>query len=145
MRHNLLIDSQITAIYAVNADRIQIRENRIVRNEGNGIYLWSTTNSSAQDNFISGANKGVYLHSNSQENRIRNNAVVNALGRSDTGIHNATGAPLTHKRAYFGLLNGSPSANYTGTTGSFDASSTEVSRPNPFKPKKVARMKWAGE
>ncbi len=66
----------------------------------------------------------------------KNNTVDNQLN----GIFNATGVPITYKKAYFGLINGVPSSAYNGTTGNFDPSSTEAPKPNPFKARKAAGL-----
>ena len=238
IRGNQLLNSVNTAIYAQGTDKLQIRDNRIVQDEGNGIWLWDSSNGIVQDNFISGANIGIRLNDSSQGNRIADNAVVFAKGGSDAGIwsdnvqgnrllgnvatlaawgvlarkgdtiqteplvvsnsaliansigllmssnfqgtyevradgntvvrsgiasieieesarptsmvrnnlveamwgiDNNTAVPVRHTRSYFGLLNGAPSVQYTGTAGAIDSGSTEASKPNPFRAKKAAK------
>ncbi len=240
VRNNLLQDSGIAGIYVETGSQVQVRDNRIIQQAGMGIGLGSVASAIVQNNFISGANKGILVYSGSHGNRLLANAIVNGkgvnpaaiqvenvqgtrvdgnvatmgtwgviaqqvaggqidplyvvnnavvanlagivlnssvanvydariennmgysnaiygvdiqgsarpssiarnnlVGVATASLRNATATTLEHRQSFLGLYGGSPGIEYTAPQGVFSATSTEATRPNPFKAARAARM-----
>lgn len=85
-RHNLVLDSQSTAIYVEDAASGLVADNRVYQEEGSGIRLFDSEEISVQNNLVYGALSGIETNMDSDDARIRNNALVGGKGSGNTAL-----------------------------------------------------------